>query len=963
MEYMQGKRLVFLMIIFLAAAVVPVATIVPAVYSQGDMLVVHYHRFDSEYGDWTLWTWEAETGIGAKEVQRSGSDDFGLIFQVKKSDYGRGQAIGLLPKYKEWERKDPPDRIWKAEMGDQVYILSGYPELFTSKPGEDMMVMKDVGSITVHYHRPRGDYDGWTLWTWNDATDQDSREIMSSGSDAYGLIFKVDPKMYGDGTQIGLLPKFGNWADKDGPDRIWYPFKGPEVWILAGDDELFTEIPDITPRLLGAFVDGKSVITLSLSTLLEEDAIVPGNFAIKDENGAAIPVTAVREVPPRKGSIFLVGATIGRELDVRTDPIPQYTAEVAGFKPANLTYRGILDLPEFHSDKVLGATYTPQGITIRVFAPTATSVQALFYAYQQGGRAKAYDMQYAGNGVWEVSVPGDAKGTYYTVKAEGWDPRLGHEVIEPYSRCESADKGRSFVFVDETPIADPPSFDMSEAIIYEIHVRDFTIGERSGVKEKGKYLGFTERGTLLTGTPEIVETCLDHLVELGVNVVHLLPIQDFENDEHSSQYNWGYMPVHFNSPDGWYATETYNAKRVEEFKRLVDALHKAGIKVVMDVVYNHTAEYAPNKIYSFEGLVPGYYYRLKDDGSYWNGSGTGNEIRSEAPMMRKFILDSVKYWATEYKVDGFRFDLMGLMETMKEIVKELRALNPEIIIYGEPWTGGETPITPLYKGAQKGQGFAVFNDHFRDAIKGGVFDLKPGYVQAGVSADKVKKGIEGAINDFTQDPTETINYVASHDNRTFWDRLVATTKDDRRISDSDRKRMDRLGAAIIFTSQGIPFIQGGQEILRTKQGDQNSYNKPDAINAIRWQWKMDNTDIFEYYKGLIALRKAHPMFRMKTRAEVEANLKFLDDDLGLQQPVNCVGYHLTKGNSGDTWDEVLVLLNPSRAEEVFRVPGGKDWIAVVDEDEAGTEQVHSGKSKFGGDKIKVPKMSAMVLYR
>ncbi len=960
MEYMHVRPR-----IFLTAFVLALIFLVPLTHSEADILVVHYHRFGGEYDNWTLWTWEAESGRGAKELKSKDKDDYGLIFHVKKSDYGAGEAIGLLPKFQEWVSKDPPDRIWRADMGDEVYILSGHPELFTSQPGEDMMSIREVGSITVRYHRPRGDYEGWTLWTWDDATDKDSHEIAPAGTDDYGLIFKIDPAMYGSGTQIGVLPKFGNWAEKDGPDRIWYPFMGEVVYILAGEKELFTEIPDTTPRLLGAFVDGKSVITLSLSTVLDEDALVPEKFAVKDETGSPIAIKTVLEVPPRKGSIYLVGVSIDKELDVRTDPIPLYTAEVVGFKPANLTYRGILDLPEFYSDKDLGAVYTPQSTTIRVFAPTATSVQALFYAYQQGGRSKAYDMKYAGNGIWEVTVPGDAKGTYYTVKAVGWDPGLGREVIEPYSKCNSSHSGRGFIFTDETPIADPPSFDVSEAIIYEIHVRDFTIDERSGVRSKGKFLGFTERGTLLTGTPELVETGLDHLIDLGINVVHLLPIQDFENDEDSQQYNWGYMPVHFNSPDGWYATETFNAKRVEEFKLLIDALHRAGIKVVMDVVYNHTAEYRPDKIYSFEGLVPGYYYRYKDDGSYWNGSGTGNETRSEAPMMRKFILDSVKYWATEYKIDGFRFDLMGLMdmETMARIAEELKAINPEIIIYGEPWTGGDTPISPIQKGAQKGMGFAVFNDHFRDAIKGGVFDLNPGFVQAGLNTDKIKKGVEGAINDFTEHPTESINYIASHDNRTFWDRLLITTKDDRRISDSDRKRMTKLGATIIFTSQGIPFMLGGEEILRTKGGDHNSYNKPDAINAIQWQWKMDNPDILEYYKGLIALRKAHPIFRMKTRAEVEANLKFLDDDLDLPVPANCVGYVLSKGNSGDTWNEVLVLLNPNRGEEVFRVPEGKDWTAVVDEDEAGTEKVRSGKGTFGGDKIKVPKMSALVLYR
>jgi pullulanase len=930
-----------------------------------DVLVVHYKRYGGDYDGWTLWTWDDKTDQDSQELERVGRDESGLIFKVTRSEYGDGTQIGLLPKYKEWESKDPPDRIWTADMGDTVWLLAGNPNLQTSQPDEGPMG-KDVGDvITVHYHRPGKDYRGWTLWTWDDKTDQDSREISASGTDDYGLVFKVKRPDYGEGVQIGLLPKFGDWESKDTPDRIWFAYMGSEIWILAGHEELFTEVPDTTPWITGAFVDGKKAVTISLSAPLRPEIIKPEKITVKDDRGNLLGISQVRQLPPRKGSDYLVGVTMSEEFVIPDQPLAEYTVEVEGYKPATLQVRGILDSPEFYTDKEMGAVYSPTRTVFRVFAPTATEVTVMLYSGPKGGTADPNQMQYAGNGIWEAMVEGDLIGKYYTLKATGTDPSFdsGLEVIDPYSRCNTAHDGRGMIVDDRTPIAPHPEFDRSEAIIYELHIRDFTIAPNSGITSKGKYLGFTETGTTLPEHPDI-KTGIDHLEELGVNVVQVMPIQDFDNDESSEQYNWGYMPVHFNSPDGWYATERHGAERVEEFKLLVDALHKKGMKVLMDVVYNHTAEYRPNRVFSFEGLVPGYYYRLRDDGTYWNGSGTGNETRSEALMMRKFIVESCKYWVREYDVDGFRFDLMGLtdIETVVRIVEECRAIKPDIVIHGEPWTGGETPISPTGKGSQRNKGFAVFGDHFRDAIKGGVFDLNKGYVQAGISIDKIKRGIEGSINDFTYHPTEVLNYVASHDNHTFWDRLVLTTRGDRKVADEDRRRMDRMGAVLVLTSQGIPFIHSGQEMLRTKRGNSNSYNQPDAVNMINWDLKRTNVDIFNYYRGLISLRKMHPMFRMKTREAVSANLEFLDDDLGMRLPSRCVGYRLKRGSSGDAWEEVLVLYNPNPAAVTFSIPDGA-WTIVVDDDEAGTTEVKTGTGSVADGKVKVPRISGMVLYR
>ena len=926
-------------------------------------LIVHYQRSDGRYEGWTLWTWDDATDGDSRELQAVEEDAGGLIFHVPIDQYGTGSRIGLLPKYGDWESKDPPDRIWTPEMGSEVWIMGGYPKLLTEKPEEKLSQDGGGPGFIVHYHRPEEDYGGWTLWTWDDKTESDSQELRAQEQDDFGLVFRVTKKEYGDGLQIGVLPKYGNWADKDAPDRIWFPFLGDEIWIVSGDPELYAERPDISPWVRGGFVDEPDLVTVSLSRSMPSKQIMPQKFTLRDDAGREIPIlTAVADPPAAKASTT-IHLRLGRSFDLTADRLDGFTLEVEGYRSGGLTVRRLLDGPAYSSNRPMGAIVSDGQTTLRVFAPTASRVTALLYDRPEGGEPRMVEMASAGKGLWEAVLPEDLTGLYYTLKAEGDDPRFypDREVIDPYSRCNTAHDGRGMILTDKTPIADRPDFPVDEAVIYELHIRDFTIDEQSGIEHKGKYLGLTEEGTVMPDHPE-VSTGLDHLVELGVNAVQIMPIQDFENDELSQEYNWGYMPVHFNSPDGWYASRVHGPDRVKEFKKLVDALHRRGIKVIMDVVYNHTAETSPSKVFSFNGLAPGYYYRLKEDGSFWNGSGTGNEFRSEAPMARKFILDSVEYWVREYKVDGYRFDLMGLidLQTMEQIVQRLRAIDPHLLIHGEPWTGGQTPITPTVKGMQRGKGFTVFGDHFRDAIKGGVFDLNPGYVQTGINIDRIKKGIQGSINDFTAGPGEVINYSACHDNHTFWDRLLLTTRTRADVDDADRIRMNKLGAVLVLTSQGIPFLHSGQEMLRTKGGDENSYNKPDSVNKIRWQWKVDHKDVFEYYRGLIALRKEHPIFRMKTRQEVLENLKFFDDHLGLMVPPRCVAYQLTRGASADGWSKVVVLFNPNVKEERFPLPDGR-WIVVVDEDEAGFEPVQTGPRKME-KKARVPGRSAMVMY-
>ena len=617
------------------------------------------------------------------------------------------------------------------------------------------------------------------------------------------------------------------------------------------------------------------------------------------------------------------------------------------------------------SSQPLGAIYTPEQTTFRVWSPTADRMTLNLYPSPAGGEAKRVSMIKLDDGCWEIAVENDQLGAYYTYSASGEDARFeaSRELLDPYAGAVTAHDGRSIVVHDETPVADRPTFPISEAVIYEMHLRDFTIDPDSGIQRRGKYLSLTESGTHLTGRLDVT-TGLDHLVELGVNVVQLMPVSEFHNRKSEDQYGWGYDVAHHFSPDGWFASERFDARRVGEVKRMIDALHKRGIRVTLDVVFNHTFEAIDRgRVYSFDGLVPGYYYRLKQDGSYWNGSGVGNEFRTEAPMARRYIIDCLRHWVAEYKIDGFRFDLMGLIdrETLRQIAEELRAIDANLLIYGEPWAGGSTPIEITWKGSQRSQGWSVFNDHYRDALKGQVFNAREtGFAQSGHHVHGVKLGVRGAIDDFSDSPIEAINYVECHDNHTLWDRLKISTIDDARITDADRRAMDKLAAVALFTSQGIPFIQAGQEFLRTKGGDHNSYDKPDAVNMIRWREKLEHRDIYEYYRGLIALRRAHNLFRLETAEQVRKAVKFLNDQPGLTVPSGCLAFLIEDVTEQDEWSRALVVLNASARLVELEIPKGK-WQVFGDNKEVELSPLKLSSTLVGADRASIAPRSALIL--
>lgn len=642
-------------------------------------------------------------------------------------------------------------------------------------------------------------------------------------------------------------------------------------------------------------------------------------------------------------------------------------------EPPNVTHTLVVTLQEHGSTVVvprnvlndaryyydgddLGACYTPEATTFRVWSPTATSVSVLFYDSETGPLKKLIEMQPSDGGTWYVRAEENLVNRYYLylVTIHG----KTQTVVDPYARAIATNATRAMIVdLHETnpqdwqedahvTLAQPV-----DAIIYELHVRDFSIAENSGMTHQGQYLAFTEENT--KGV-EDVSTGIDSLKELGITHVQVLPVEEFAsvNEYCPQQYNWGYDPRNYNVPEGAYATTPHGMARITQFKQMIQSLHRAGIGIVMDVVYNHTfAAYDSD----FDRLVPQYYYRTNDEGYYTNGSGVGNELATERPMVQKFVRDSLKYWVQEYHVDGFRFDLMALLgiETMQKVAQDLHNLNTSLLIYGEPWTGGGSGLPEeqlLTKGRQKNLGIGVFNDGLRNNLDGSVFDAgSQGFVTGATGlVDSIKRGVEGSINDFTASPAETINYVTSHDNYTLWDKIARSNGQD---SEEDRIKMDELAQAVILTAQGIPFIQGGEELLRTKQGNDNSYNAGDAINQFAWERKAQYHEVFDYYAGLIHLRKKHPAFRLPTAEAIQQHLTFLTS------PLNTLMFELQEHANGDPWQRILVMYNPNRYEVNFPLPQG-EWHIVATQGRVGEEILGQAT-----EAVDVPPIACMILYQ
>jgi pullulanase len=590
----------------------------------------------------------------------------------------------------------------------------------------------------------------------------------------------------------------------------------------------------------------------------------------------------------------------------------------------------------------LGLTYSKQQSVFRIWSPDAEKAVLLIYEKGNGGAPVSETaMVKKAEGTWVAEIKGDQQGQFYTFKVMikgNWSD----EVPDPYAKAVGVNGKRAAVIdlrttnpAGWTTDKSPAFQQKTDAIIYELHVRDAGIAANSGIQHKGKFLGLTEKGTT---NAEGMATGIDHIKELGVTHVHLLPFYDYNSVDETkpeSKYNWGYDPLNYNVPEGSYATDAYDpAVRIKEFKQLVKTFHENGFRVVMDVVYNHTALTEKS---NFNQLAPGYYYRQTKDGKFSNATACGNETASERPMFRKFMLESMKYWMEEYHIDGFRVDLMGVhdIKTMNLISKELHRVRPDILIYGEGWTAGSSPlpdsVRALKKNAAKLDRIAVFSDDIRDGIKGSVFEHEDKGFASGKTGmeESIKFGIVAATKHpqvdyskvnysnapYAKEPYQTITYAECHDNHVLWDKLAISAN---KAGEAERKEMHKLALSIVLTSQGISFLHAGTEFLRTKKGVENSYDSPDSINAIDWSLKTTNKDVLDYVKGLIKMRKQHPAFRMMKAKDVAASIQFYD------MPAGVVAYTINGTRVGDAWKKILVFFNGTAVEKQLTIPVG-NW--------------------------------------
>ncbi|MGI8430785.1 MAG: type I pullulanase, partial [Chthoniobacterales bacterium] len=785
-----------------------------------------------------------------------------------------------------------------------------------TKKWHDIPVSKPDNRITIHYHRADKSYDGVNLWTWDGDGKKTPKQnwIDPIGEDDFGAVFQIDRASYGESSKIGLIPRAGtDWSQKDGGDKFWTPPLGREIWLVSRKDKVFAKLPDLSPHLEGAYLDSPDRVVLVLSDPAPSLPAV-SIFNEKDESLAAT-------LPGDDSAALELTATPAEPLDITQH---QYRVQVDGFgAPVPLTARAILDDRDlfYDADAKLGASCTEDATTFRIFAPTAKAVSLALYDNATGEKGRHVEpLARESKGLWSTTVKGDLRGKFYTYLLEGPGLNPEHEILDPYATNSVASSTRGRLTPLPAPAAGGPKVESpTDLVIYEMHVRDFTIDPNSGVQPRGLYLGWTESGTHLPSDPAL-KTALDHLSELGVTHVQLMPVQDFENDESRRDYNWGYITSDFFSPEGLFATQPNDDSRVREFKALVEALHARGIGVIMDVVFNHTSGKAP-----FFAIAPDYYYRHLPDGSLAAGSGVGNEFRSEAPMVRKLIIDSLKYWVTEYGIDGFRFDLMALIdqETMHEADRALREINPDIVLFGEPWTGGDSPLVEKTdKDAMRQmEPIGAFNDDFRNALKGSPDGNDPGWIENGAHADALKDALR--VTAWFASPAQSINYMTCHDNLVLWDKLKAAMPE---ASEPTLEATAKLGYLALLTAQGVPFFQGGEEFARSKGGNNNSYDSPDAVNQVDWSLKKKHLAMFRYVRDLIALRKAHPLFRLRTRAEVEERVKFADAPSEKLLVFTIDG----DGVPGETWKSACVVLNSDSNAVSVTLPDG-NWSMALDE--------------------------------
>lgn len=820
-------------------------------------------------------------------------------------------------------------------------------------------------TLRLHYHREDGDYDGWDAWLWEEGKDGGAYDFEEEDGEM------VATKELTPGTtSVGFIIRTKDWA-KDVDDDQFIDISemvsgALDIYVESGVEGYTKEYGEdavVGTKVKKARYDGEGSVEVTMTGEIEGDT--DSAFSVKGLEGTV----AIDSVEAGKDNTYQVKLAEPLE-DAKSYTITFEGNEYKIIMP-NIYSTDAFEEKYTYTGDDLGATWTKEKTTFRVWAPTADAVKVNLY---ESGTPDTDDlveqitMEQDVNGTWVASKEGDLNGVYYTylVTVNGAE----NEACDPYARTTGVNGKRAMVI--DLSSTNPEGWDedtdphagnnITDDVIYELHIRDLAMDENSGIKNAGKFLGLTETGTT---TPNGTPTGIDHIKDLGITHIHLLPVYDYASVDETAldepQFNWGYDPENYNVPEGSYSTDPYHGEvRVKEMKQMVKSLHDNDLSVIMDVVYNHVYNAGS---FNFNLIVPDYFSRVDENGTYSNGSGCGNDTASERSMVRKYIVDSVCYWADEYHIDGFRFDLVGLLDTdtINEIVEEVHKDHPNVIFYGEGWELDTTTTKDCTLATQKNSeetpDFAYFSDTIRDLLKGHVFDTSTiGYV-SGETGDEeeVEKCFMGA-SDWCKSPTQTINYISCHDNMTLIDRITRSTTG---TSRKDRVKMNNLAAAIYLTAEGTPLMQAGEEFLRTKKNasggfEENSYASSDSVNSLKWAnlEEEEYQNVYQYYKGLIAFRKDHPVLRLTDAKDVAAHVTPVE---GLD--ANVTAFDITGGVNGETADNMYVIFNPNQEETKVTLPDGT-WSVYINGEKAGTESL----GEISGEATVDP-ISALVLIK
>lgn len=861
-------------------------------------------------------------------------------------------------------------------------------------------------SVYIHYYRFDNDYNPWDLWIWKSMPESAGGSAYAFEADttdaAYnfgGVVSKVElTGSLAGATELGIIVRKPDWSKDIDNDRFFTVQATSEggiqhIYLVQGDPAIGygmddPEGPSKSPKFTQSFFTKTNEVTFRAT-----EALTAGQLTLKKDGVVLVPNTIT--INDKSGVIV-----IDEDIDFGATYELSAVFSDSTVNQINVTFEGIYDSEEFeeaffYNGNDLGAHVKDGKTTFRLWAPISTEVKLnLYYSgttVRDGGQTdtpnRVIPMTKAENGTFYYEEIGNLHNTYYTFSVTNGNQT--HEVVDPYAYSAGVN-GRRGLVVDFQQV-NPTGFtydtrannisNNTDAIIYELQVRDLsTHSSWNGTESnRGKFLGLIEKGTTYQG----YKTGFDHILDLGVTHIQLLPFYDFGvvdetklNDPTYNSFNWGYMPLHFNVPEGSFSSNPYDGlTRVSELKQVVMGYTENNIRLNMDVVYNHTGLTADS---NFNLIVPGYYHRKNATGSFSNGSGTGNETASERVMFRKFMIDSVLYWAHEYNISGFRFDLMALhdLTTMNALNNALLELDPTIMVYGEPWMGGTSPLPSFYQAGKENLDqlgtIGAFNDDFRDAVKGSVFNREyPGFVNGDYAAqtlNRVKYGIVGGVNHpeinksglshgkaWHGSPGKTINYVTAHDNNTLYDKLHQTNEITGKLDYIDEMAMQAY--SILLTSQGVVFIHAGDEILRSKPNangvgfDHNSYESPDSVNQIRWDQKAlpDSLKVYNYIKGLIELRKSDSSYRLTTQAEINNALRF-----GYKAITGVISYEI------DAENQILVIHNANDKKIKLELPKGSGWDLVSNKDVAGTNVIKTYK---GGQGVTLDAHESLILYK